>query len=142
MTSLNILLNFLCAVLLKYIRCSVIKKLFISLIYLFVYFFIISFSICFQKRPEPSEQGRRIRRKILRGRIYFCILYSSALKLCRIVELFIQKILCFCFSFFLTGKRRHTIGNNILEFKFCCQSCDVIFPPKNLESKNKKHKIF
>ena len=26
-----------------------------------------------------------------------------------------------------------------LKFKFCCQSCDVIFPPKPLKSKNKKH---
>ena len=33
-------------------------------------------------------------RKILRGRNYFCIFYSFELKLYRMVELCIQKILC------------------------------------------------
>ena len=60
MTSLTILLNFLCAVLLKYMRCSVIKKA-IYYIYLFIYLFII-FSISCNinlvlKRAERREQG-------------------------------------------------------------------------------------
>lgn len=63
MTSLTILLNFLCAVLLKNMSCSVIKKA-IYYVYLFVClsFLIISLNIYFLtkrglKRAERSEQG-------------------------------------------------------------------------------------
>ena len=96
-TSPNILLNFLCTVLIKYMRCSVIKKA-INYIYLFVClsFFIISFNIYFfakrgPKRTERSEQSRRIGRKISGGRNYLCIFYSFELKRCRMVELCIPK---------------------------------------------------
>ena len=60
MTSLTIVLNFLCAVLLKYMRCSVIKKA-IYYIYLFIYLFIICSISCninlVLKRAERREQG-------------------------------------------------------------------------------------
>lgn len=96
MTSLNILLNFLCAVLIKYMRCSVIKKAFYYIYFFVCSSFIVSFNIYFlakrgPKRAERSEQGGHIGRKISGGRTYFCIFYSFELKLCRMIELCILK---------------------------------------------------
>ena len=53
-------------------------------------------------------------------------------------ELNNPRILKLCFRVMLF---KNYLMYHKLKLKFCCQICDVIFPPKTIKTENKKHTI-